>query len=142
MATTYSSSQAASNVNPKYLHAGGIVRSATFALSAALVLNDVIQMFKVPSGATIHEVILGTDDLDTNGTPTVKLDVGDTTTANRFISASTVGQTGGVARMDQQGGVGFKYAADTMLQVKVNTAPATGASSGNVTLTVTYSMDA
>ena len=44
--------------------------------------------------------------------------------------------------MDQAPGVGFKYAADTAIQVKVNTAPATGASSGNITLTVSYSMDA
>ena len=142
MATTYSSSQAAANVPPKYLHAGVIVRSATYALSAALVLNDVIQMFKVPAGATIHEAILASDDTDTNGTPTIKYDVGDATTANRFISASIIGQTGGVARMDQSGGVGFKYTADTIIQVKVNTAPATGASSGNITLTVSYTMDA
>ena len=142
MATNYSSPQAAGNIPPKYLHAGAIVRSATFALTAALAVNDTIQMFKLPAGAVIHEVILASDDVDTNGTPTIKFDVGDATTANRFISATTVGQTGGVARMDQAPGVGFKYAADTVIQVKVNTAPATGASSGNITLTVSYSMDA
>jgi hypothetical protein len=142
MATNYSAAQANANVPPKYLHAGAIVRSASFALSAALVVNDVIQMFKLPAGATVHEVILASDDLDTNGTPTIKLDVGDATAANRFISQSTVGQAGGVGRTDQAGGVGYKYSADTMLQVKVNTAPATGATTGNVTLTVAYSMDA
>ena len=142
MATTYSSAQAAANVTAKYLHAGAIVRSATYALTAALVVNDVIQMFKLPSGATVHEVILASDDLDSNGTPAIALDVGDATAANRFIAASAVARTGGVARADQAAGIGYKYAADTMLQVKVNTAPATGASTGNVTLTVAYSMDA
>jgi hypothetical protein len=142
MASTFSSSQAAAGVSPKYLHAGAIVRSASYAITAALVVNDVIQMFKLPAGATVHDVILAADDLDTNGTPTIALDVGDATTANRFISASTVARAGGVGRTDQAGGVGYQYSADTMVQVKVSTAPATGATSGNITLTVAYTMDA
>src|SRR3989304_3625397 len=110
MPTTYSSAQAAANVTAKYLHAGAIVRSATYALTAALVVNDVIQMFKLPSGATVHEVILASDDLDSNGTPAIALDVGDATAANRFIAASTVARTGGVARADQAAGIGHQYA--------------------------------
>ncbi len=142
MATTYSAAQAAGNVPPKYLHAGAIVRSASYALTAALALNDAIQMFKLPAGAVVHEVILASDDVDTNASPTVKYDVGDGSLANRFIAATTIGQAGGVARMDQKGGVGFKCTADTMIQVTVNTAPATGTASGAITLTVSYTMDA
>lgn len=142
MATTYASSEAAAGIQPKSLHAGAIVRSATYALTAALAVDDVIQMFKLPAGAVVHEVILASGDLDTDGTPTIALDVGDAGAAARFISASTIARTGGVARADQAGGVGYAYAADTMLEVGVETGPATGATTGNITLTVAYSMDA
>lgn len=110
----------------------------TYELTAALVINDVVQMVKIPSGAVICEVILGVDDLD-DGTALV-LDVGDGDSAERFIKDSTAGQAGGFVRLDQMAGLGYQYTAADTIDVKVSTAPGTGATSGTITLAVMYTM--
>lgn len=121
--------------------AGNVLQS-TYTLTAALTLNQVIQMAPIPAGARITRVQLSTDDLDSNVSPAVVLAVGDTGSATRFISGSTVGQAGGVTSLNQHGGHAYKYAAADTITVKVTTAPATGATSGTIVLTVGYQMDA
>lgn len=123
----------------------GIVSvTSKYSLTAALVINDVIQMVKIPKGAVIQEVILAAGDLDTASSPAIKLIVGDGDDTDRFIKdasgISTIAQGGGVARMNNQVGAGHQYAADDTIDVKVDTAPTTGTTSGDITLTVIYSM--
>lgn len=113
----------------------------SFTFTVAPALNDVVQMFKIPAGAKVCEVVLSSTDIDTNGTPLVTLDVGDANSATRFISASQIGRTGGVARLDQFAGLGYTYTADDIIQVKVSAAPATSVV-GTVVVTVFYTMDA
>lgn len=136
-ADTQTSSQVAAGIQPK-TRLGLNTVNAVFEIDHALELNDVIQMVKVPAGAKITEVILATDDLDTNGTPLLGLDVGDGSDDNRFISASTIGRTSGVARLDQVDGLNYVYAAEDTIDVSVQAAPATGATSGTIRLTVIY----
>lgn len=120
-----------------------------FALTAALAVNNIIEMVELPAGYVPVDVILDTADLDTGGSPTIVLavgvmagTVGDTTFANRttgaeFITASTVGQAGGVARLAVAGGTRVAPTdASRSIGVKVTTGPATGATSGSVRLTV------
>lgn len=116
------------------------VQSVTgkYSLTAALVLNDVIQMVKIPAGHQVVDVILSADDLDTNGTPLISLTVGDGDDTARFIAASTIGRTGGVARLDQKAGLQKVYTAEDTVDVKVSAAPATGAVTGDITCTVKY----
>jgi hypothetical protein len=125
------------------VYSSGAVQSvqSVYTLSAALTLNQVIPMLPVPNGARITNVVLSTDDLDSNGSPAIVLAVGDTGSATRFISASTVAQAGGVTTLNQHGGHGYKYTADTIVNVKCTTAPATGATSGTIVLTVSYVYD-
>lgn len=139
MASTLSSSKVASTVVSR---AGTGLTSVhgTYELAAALVVNDIIQMVKIPKGARIVNVILGTDDLDSGASPAIVLAVGDGTTADRFISGSTVAQAGGVATIGKVDGVGYVYTADDTIDIKVTTAPATGATSGTLNLTVVYDM--
>ncbi len=128
-----------------------VAAQATFNLSGALGLNNVIEMIVVPAGHKIVDVILDVSDLDTGGTPTITLSVGtmagtpyDSTFASRsvtenIIAASTIGQTGGVARASV---TGFTRIAtqdiDRSVGVLIKAAPQTGATTGTVSLTVFY----
>jgi hypothetical protein len=141
MATTYASAKAAAGITRKVEHQGNVSVTASYTIAAALVINDLIQMVKIPKGATILEILLAVPDLDSNVSPAVTLDVGDATTADRFIAANTVGQAGGVARIDQAAGVGYTYTADDVISVKVHAAPATSAITGTITLSVLYTND-
>ena len=141
---TYTTSEVGSGVAPRSVHAGVVSVSSTFTVSTALAANDVIQMVKVPEGATVLDVILLSDDLDIGGTPAIVLDVGDGSDTNRFITGSTIGQGGGVERMNSQVSHGetAKYSSDDTIDITVATGPATGATGVKVTLTVLYTMDA
>lgn len=149
MASTLLSPQAAAGIQAHSLPGAGVVIAARakYTLIAALVINDVIQMVKVPKGACILEVILTSDDLDSS--TGVVLAVGDGVTADRFISGSTVGQAGGIVRMgsgvtaaNQSGASAFQYTVDDTVDVKVTTAPSgTAATTGDIVLTVLYSME-
>jgi hypothetical protein len=121
---------------------GETVVVATFAVPATgdgTAANDVIQMVKVPKGAVITDVTLGSTDVDTNGTPLHEVTVGDTDGTDdpdRYITASTIGRTAGVARLN---GVGFGYTftADGTIDITVTAASATKAA-GTFTLAVRY----
>jgi hypothetical protein len=76
---------------------------------AGLAADDVIEMCILPAGYVPIDAILVTDDLDSNGAPTVTLDCGvlsgtggvaddARTCGNEAFAASTVGQAGGLAR--------------------------------------------
>lgn len=117
---------------------------ATYTLTAALALNDVIQMVKVPAGATILDMGLSCTDLDSGGTAIV-LDVGDGSDTDRFIDGSAVGGTGGTSRIGSgittNTHIGYTYTAEDTIDVLVQTGPTTGATSGTVFLYVLYSMN-
>lgn len=118
-----------------------------YTLSAALVVNDLIEFVELPPGYVPVDVILDCPDLDTGTAAVVQVglmagDVGDTTLASRttgaeFIAASTVGQAGGIARMAVT--AGSRVAPSTSrrsIGLKVATAPTTSATSGTIRLTV------
>ena len=138
---TLKSNKVTANAPARDLPSGVLAVVGTYALGAALALNDVIQMVTVPAGATILDVLLAVTDLDTGGSPAIVLTVGDGGDTDRFVTASTVGQAGGVARLNATTGAGYKYTAKDTIDVLVSTGPATGATSGTVSLTVLYTMD-
>jgi hypothetical protein len=117
---------------------------STYTLAAALALNDVIQMVKVPAGATILEAILSTTDLDTGGSPAIVLDLGDGSDTDRFIDGATIGQAGGVARLGSgiatNTHANYNYAAEDTIDVLVQVGPATGATSGTIALALAYTL--
>lgn len=116
-----------------------------YDILAALVINDTIDLVKIPVGYVPVDVTLDTDDLDTGATAAVVLSAGlrkadGTTDAPAcFIVGSTVGQAGGVARAAVK--EGFRLAAATVVRnvyVTVTTAPATSVTSGKIGVTVSY----
>lgn len=140
---TLTADKVASTVQPRTVHGATVTQvTSTFALSAALAAADVIELVKVPKGAVILDVVLGVDDLDSGATPAITLTVGDGDDTDRYIESSTVGQAGGVARLDNEVGVGHAYTAEDTIDVTVGTAPATGATTGDVRLVVTYALEA
>lgn len=126
-------------------HVGGGAQKVSvykeYTFLAAPALNDVVQMVKVPSGAIVTNVVLGADDLDTNGTPLIVLDVGDGSDTDRFIDGATSAQAGGTsaALAGTAGSFGYQYSADDTVDILVQVAPATGAV-GTVRLLVEYMM--
>lgn len=124
---------------------GVIAVRAEYSLTAALALNDTIDFAKVPAGHIPVDVILDSDDVDTGGSPAVVFQVGlraaDGTTddPDAFIKNSNVGQAGGVASTNVV--TAFRitpHTADRNVYLTVSTAPATGATSGKIGVTVLY----
>ena len=117
--------------------------TSTYSLSAALTSGQVIQMVPVPKGARVYgnptNVVLSSTDLDTGATPTITLSVGDGDDPDRWITASTIGQTSGiVAGTLTTAAFNKQYTADDTIDVLVAAAPATGATTGTLTLQVVY----
>lgn len=124
---------------------GVVAVRGEFDLSAALALDDTIDMVEVPAGHVPFDVILDADDLDT-GTPAITLSVGlrkaDGTTDDpvTFITASTVAQAAvGMVRMTNKAGLRCVPAAvSRAVYVTVAAAPDTGTTSGKIGVTVLY----
>jgi len=133
----------AAGVQPKFLPTGAIHVIRTIAIASAPTINDVWQVVDLPPGAIVTGVTLDSDRLDTNGSPTLTLDVGDASAAQRFIAASTNAQTATTApqTINVKGVLGYTYAARTTIQVLVHAVAATFAA-GSVRLKVSYTMDA
>lgn len=100
---------------------------------------DFWDMLWVPNGAIITGITLFSEDVDSNGTPTVAFSVGDASSSTRFISSSTVGQAGGFTSTlaTGTGAMFFKYTADTKIRVTATTGSATFAA-GKIKLKVSY----
>lgn len=141
---TYNASKMAAGVQPRALATGLIPVVSILALAQALLLNDVINMLQlggapdVPTnfGPAITGVALDTDQLDTGGGgATLKFNLGDANSSNRFISQSTIGQTGGYQAPNVGGWLGYapfsgsytNYPTASLqtytLQLKCQTAP-------------------
>lgn len=103
-----------------------------------LEIGDIIQVGTIPEGAILLDGYLASDDLDTNGTPLLTLEVGDAADDNGLLVANTVGQAGGVARFDGAYLVTRETkTAETTIQVTVAAAAATAAA-GTIRVVLFY----
>ena len=122
-----------------------LVREFLFTLTAALGAGDTIKLCPIP-GATdlvLDQWFLDVPDLDSNATPLIALQLGDGTTADKFMAAGTVGQSAGKVNSRQNGVAGvlpLELIADAVLTVTVSTGPATGASTGSIRGFMEYHM--
>jgi len=144
---TYTADRKGSGVQAIQNVTGDTTVVAVYNLAGALALNDLIQMADLPTGAYIVDVVLAADALDTNATSTLAYDVGDSNSATRYINNKTQGNNTalGPYHMDQKGGLGYKIgtnAGDNTIVVKIRVGPATAATTGQVVLAATYSMQA
>lgn len=102
-----------------------------------LTLNAFFDLGVLPAGHTVSDAILIPDDLDSNGSPAVTLDVGiltgtvgdstsDRTCGAEIFSASTAAQTGTATRATLKSSfIILPTDADRSIGVKVAAAPAT-----------------
>lgn len=118
--------------------AGNVLSAyAEVVCSAALTTADTLNFFDLPAGARILAMTLESNDLDTNGTPTLTLNVGDSGSASRYFSASTVGQAGTAAVASAVAGLHYKTTAKTRI-VGVPAANAATGAAGSVFLSCLY----
>ncbi|MFY9588672.1 MAG: hypothetical protein WAT66_14605 [Actinomycetota bacterium] len=142
MATT-ATARAAAGIQPREEHGPLVIQqSITHTVSANPAADDRLQLFKVPRGARILEVLLVTTDMDTGGSPTLTAEVGDGGDTDRFISSKAIGAAGAavIQRLDNPVGLNYQYTAEDTIDV---TFPATAATfaAGTITAVVMYSLD-
>jgi len=118
----------AGNVNVAY---------AEVVTTAALTTADFLYFFDLPANARVLAATLEATDMDTNGTPTLALNVGDSGSATRFFSASTVGQAGTASVASAVAGLHFKTTAKTRIVCVPSANAATGVA-GSVYLSMLY----
>lgn len=130
---TYNSSKITAGA-PARANAGETILHGTVTLTAAAANSDIVKFFKAPAGFIVSDVILSSTDIDTNGSPTVTIDVGDADDVDKLIDGSTIGRAGGIDRMNVTTGMQYTYTADTEVYATILTV-ATGAT-GTIKLTM------
>jgi len=136
---TYSSS-AYTNGNPFAAHgpAGNVkVARATVTCTAAPSTSDTLNFFYLPKHARVLLAVLEASDMDTNGSPALTLNIGDSGSATRYFSASTVGQAGTLSTAIATAGASYLTADKTLITGVAANNAATGAA-GTVDLTMFY----
>jgi hypothetical protein len=108
--------------------------------TGALTTSDTIQFGYLPIYARVVDAIIKASDLDTNGSPTLTLNVGDAADPDRLFAASTVGQAATAARATAATAFGYRYDAQTMITGAPAANAATGAA-GTIELFVFYTVE-
>lgn len=111
-----------------------------FLTLGALAAGDIIDLGPIQADLAPADCTLITDDLDTNGVPAITMTVGILNAAKSdigagandpWIVASTVGQTGGIARATSAACyLSGPAAVERRLGIKIVAAPATSAGAG------------
>lgn len=107
------------------------------ACTAAPTTVDTMQFFYMPANAVIVGGYLKSDDMDSNGSPTITLNIGDAGSATRLFSASTVAQAGTSAQETAVTALGYQYTAKTLVTGVAQANAATGVA-GSVELCLLY----
>lgn len=113
------------------------MRRAAVTCAASPATTDTLQFFYMPPNARVVGGYLLSSDMDTNGSPTITLNIGDAGSAARLFSASTVAQAGTTSQTFANGGLGYQYTAKTLVTGTAQANAATGAA-GTVELVLLY----
>jgi hypothetical protein len=108
------------------------------AFSGTITTSDSATILNLPVGAVVLGAVLEADDLDTNGSPTITLNVGDAGSANRYFAASTVAQTGAAASATAATGLLWTVTAGNTAVIVAVAANAATSAAGSVRVAVTY----
>src|SRR6202008_97695 len=86
------------------------VLGGNFAITAAGVttINNTVELFVSPAGFVLTNIAAYATDMDTGG-PTLTLSLGDSGSAARFLSASTIGQAGTSVLILASTGQNYKF---------------------------------
>jgi hypothetical protein len=120
----------------------------SIVVPANAIANDILEMLPIPPGCRVSEIVVDSDDLDTNGAPTITFDVGimsgefgstdpARTCGAEFFLNSTLGQAGGVARPTIVSAYRTaQIATERSVGIRIKTAAATP-SAGTIGITLT-----
>lgn len=153
--TVWTSNKMAAGVTPKILpDASGVTNTAIWTTPAAVSVNDTVNMMQVGvlasgNGPAITWWSIDTPALDTNGTPLLTVDFGDTNSGGvaqpqRFLQAvSAPFRAGGIASPSTLFGyLGQSiYTALTTLYLTIHAAPATWVANAKVVLIFDFTYD-
>ena len=108
---------------------GGNAKAYYFevACAAAPSTSDTINFGYVPKGFRLLFATLESTDMDTNASPTITLNVGDSGSATRLFSASTVAQAGTLSTAIAVTGGAYLYTDRTLITGVAQANAATGA---------------
>lgn len=117
---------------------------AIVAMTTAMIdnTNDNVTIGYLPMGAVVTAVKAYATDMDTNGSPTLAFDIGDSGDQDRLLAASNIGQagTGNYTGLVASTGFMHKYTADTAIVVAIQAVAATGAA-GTLKVVIEYFVD-
>lgn len=136
---TYSS-PAYTAVNPVRVHgesSGVQTVVQTVTCTAAPATTDTLNFFYLPANSRVVGGWLSASDMDTNGAPTIALNIGDAGSASRYFAASTVAQAGTATQTMAATGLGYLNTSKTLVTGVASANAATGAA-GTVTLCLQY----
>lgn len=95
--------------------------------AAAPTTSDPLIFGYVPKNFRLLGATIEASDMDTSGSPTITLNVGDSGDADRIFAASNVGQTGAVSSAMAATGFGYKYTDKTLITGVAQANATTGA---------------
>lgn len=119
-----------------------ITQTAIVAITTAMIdnANDDVGLFTLPAGAVVIGASISGTDMDTDGSPALAFDVGDSADEDRLIAAAAVGQAATYTNALAPAGHLYKYTAPTQIRAYVKTAAVAGAA-GTLSVSVTYFVD-
>ncbi len=126
--------KAAAGIQPKGLRVGTVCVATTYSMAASLSVGDVIQMIKVPAGATVVSLTLSSG----SGQGVVK--VGDGINTARYMTGylnSVAAATSIITKLYTP----YTYSTDDTIDILVSLV-STGVITGGFNMTVIMSMDA
>lgn len=106
---------------------------AEFTLTAALALNDTIELFKLHPRFRVTGGLIKATDLDSGGAA-IRIDVGDAGDPDRYFAASDVGAAGTVSTTMAATGVDYLNPKYNTVLATVSTGPTGGAATGTLTV--------
>ena len=107
-----------------------------FTSTVAVTTADRVIMFNIPPRSRIVSGFLKTTDMDSNGAPTLALNVGTVANPTLFFAGSTIAQTGGAVGMFSNG-LDFVTTARTAVIITPSANAATFAN-GTIVLVINY----
>lgn len=136
MATRQSTRIATAGTQPKGLRVGLVAVTGTYSVGAGTSLSagDVIQMCKVPKGATLVSMSL------VGGSGDALVTVGDGVSTGRYLSSVTMSSAQPTVRVINTASVPYTYSTDDTIDITIGTV-SVGTITGGFDMTCIFSMD-
>ena len=129
---TYTHPRAGTGASLKAVHAGVNSETAEYSFSNTMSSGDIVNMFKIPAGAVVVDVITRYTAISGQ---VCQFGVGDTSVTERYMASISAS---GVTRATA--GVPFSYSANDTIRVYV-TGTGSLCTGGTIRVTVLYKMD-